>query len=349
MDSSPAGPSAIQAGSGSSPFGLIFFFILLMLGAVFFAAAETALSSVNRIRMISYADDGDKRAKRVLYILDHFDKAITTILIGTNIMQIGCATLSTLLATGLWGDGAVGISTAVTTVIMFFFAETLPKTFAVASSEKIAMMFSGVLVLLMRLFSPISFLYGKLATLAKKPFKKNIDDDVTVTEDELADIIETVAKEGAIDEDRTELMQSALQFQNITVSEALTPWSKVLTVRTDMPSKQIAEIIGSCSHSRLPVLNADNEVVGVLQIRKYLKTYIQRSGKLPLYRVMDKPQLVQADTPIDELLETLSLNKTHIAIVCDKDKEPTGIITVEDILEELVGEIYDEDDEGVEA
>ncbi len=341
MDSSP---------SPSSPVALILFFVILMLGAVFFAASETALSSVNRIRMLSYSDDGDKRAKRVIYILDHFDKALTTILVGTNIMHIGCATLATLFATGIWAnESAVGVSTAVTTVVLFFFAEMIPKTFAASSSEKVALTISGPLVVLMRILTPVCFLYSKLANLAKKPFKKQLEDDITVTEDELHDIIETATREGAIDEEKTELMQSALDFQNTSVSEALTPWDRVLCVRTDMPSKQIAEIIEGCAHSRLPVLDEDGEVVGMIQIRKYLKAYIQREGKLPLYRVMDKPLFVHEQMPIDELLESLSQNKTHVAIVRDNGKKPLGIITVEDILEELVGEIYDEDDEGVSA
>lgn len=348
MDSSPDPGSPIIPDSGS-PITLVLFFVILMLGAVFFAAAETALSSVNRIRMMSYADDGNKRAKRVLYILDHFDKAITTILIGTNIMHIGCATLATLLVTGLWGDGAVGISTAVTTVALFFFAEMIPKTFAAESSQRVSLGVSGALVLLMRVLSPVCFLYTKLAELAKKPFKKNMEEDITVREDELHDIIETANSEGAIDEKKTELMQSALEFQNTTVLEVLTPWDKVLTVRTDMPSGEVVRIIEDCAHSRLPVLDTDGDIVGVIQIRKYLKAYIEREGKLPLYRVMDKPQFVRADMPIDELLEKLSQSKTHVAIVRDNQKNVLGIITVEDILEELVGEIYDEDDEGANA
>ncbi|MDO4564475.1 MAG: hemolysin family protein [Clostridia bacterium] len=340
MDSSPASP-------GSSPLGLLFFYILLLCGAAYFAAVEASFSSVNRIRMMSLADDGNKRARRVLYILDHFDKAITTILIGTNIMQIGCASLATLIAVRM--SLPVAVATVVTTVLVFFAAEMIPKTFAVASSERVTMFFSRSLQLLMKVLTPISYPYEKLAAFAKKPFKKKLQtEELTVTEDELHDIIETVAKEGTLDEDRTELMQSALDFQKTTVSEAFTPWDRVVFVKTSMPSAEIKEIISSGNHSRLPVLNDRGDVVGVLQIRKYLKAYIERDGHLPLYRVMDPPEFVSAELPIDELLQTLSAHKTHIAIVRDEKHEPVGIITVEDILEELVGEIYDEDDEGGE-
>lgn len=346
MDSSPAGPNLAQ-GAGSSPWGLIIFYLILVLGAMFFAAAETALSKVNRIRMMSYNDDGDKRAKRVLYILDNFDNALTTILVCINLFHVGCASVATLFVTGAWGDGAVGASTAVTTVLLFFFAEVLPKSYAATNSDKISLRISGVMVLLMRVLTPIAFVYRKLGQLMLKPFKKSMDDEVTVTEDEFHDIMETVAKEGSLDEDRTELMQSALDFSYTTASAVLTPWDKVLYVKTDMPSDQIVDIIRHCTHSRLPVLDADGRVVGILQIRKYLKEYIKRDGKLPIYRVMDKPHFISDEAPIDNLLESLSQNKTHIAIVRDSKHKPLGIVTVEDILEELVGEIYDEDDEGV--
>ncbi|MDO4543879.1 MAG: hemolysin family protein [Clostridia bacterium] len=328
-----------------SPIGLIVFYLLLMLGAVYFAASETALSSVSRIRMMSYADDGNKRARRVLYILDNFDKAITTILIGTNIMQIGCATLATLIAVRM-GVG-VGIATAVTTVLIFFAAEMVPKSFAARASEKAALTLSGSLLIIMKILTPLSFPYRKLAEVIRKPFDKKLQiEDKTVTEDELHDIIKTAGEEGAIDEEKTELVQSALRFGNKTVAEALTPWDRVLCVRTDMPSSQIKDMIENGNHSRLPVLNPDGEVVGVVQIRKYLKAYIERGGRLPLYRVMDAPLFIDGSLLIDDLLNTLSAHKTHIAIVRDENKNPLGIITVEDILEELVGEIYDEDDEG---
>ena len=147
-----------------------------------------------------------------------------------------------------------------------------------------------------------------------------------------------------MDEDTAELVQSALEFTETPVRDVFTPWDQVTVLRRDMSPKTIVSLIEGTNHSRLPVVDRDGNVVGMLQIRKYLKSYIQRQGHVSLSRVMDKPTFVTAGAPIDELLNTLSSQRVHIAIVRGNHDTPLGIITVEDILEELVGEIYDEDD-----
>ncbi len=332
-----------------SPIGYILLIVFFILGGAYFAASETSLASVNRIRMMSNAGSGDRRAKRVLYILDHFDKAITTILIGTNIMHIGCASVATLMATKLWGVSSVGATTIVVTLIVFFFAEMLPKRFSKAANEVIAPLIAGSLVFLMRVLSPVSFVFTRLSALISGPFKKAVPEEPTVTEDELYDMIETFAQEGAADEEKTELVQSALEFSDTTVRDVLTPWKSVLTVDASMDAEAILACIRDNSHSRLPVVDEYGNVTGLLHIRKYLKAYMRNAGNVALADVTDRALTVGPDVQIDDLLPVLSANKTQIAVVTGEAGAPLGIITVEDILEELVGEIYDEDDVGETA
>ena len=257
-------------------------------------------------------------------------------------MHIGCASIATLMATKLWGEGAVDATTVVITVVVFFVSEMIPKRFAKACNERFALMVSGSLILLMKFFTPVSFIFSKLSAWVSKPFKK-AKEEPTVTEDELYDIMETVAAEGALDEDTTELVQSALQFSDTFVREVLTPWEKVVFLPVNAPHAEILSVIRDNAHSRLPVVDEEGHPIGVLLIRKYLKAHMR--GETPeLSIIMESVHFVDADMPIDDLFPVMSQNKTHLSIVRDAEWKTLGIITMEDILEELVGEIYDEDD-----
>ena len=337
----------IEAGDYRSIIGLIVFFIALLLGGAYFAGAETSLASVNRIRIMSRADNGSKRAKRVLYILDHFDAALTTILIGNNIMHIGSASLSALVAARLeWGSFGTTMTPLLTTLLVFLFAEMIPKTIAKACNESFALFVAPSLRLLMRIFYPLNILFTSMTNGLKKLFRVKEEEEPTVSEEELHDIIETLDEEDDIDEETADLMQSALDFTETPVGEIFVPLKDVETVSLGMHPKEVVQIIEKTNHSRLPVKNREGEICGVVQIRKYLKEYLKRQGHVSLARVMDKPYYVTVGTPIDEQLAGMSKAKTHIAIVKDNDGTVRGILTVEDILEELVGEIYDEDDVG---
>ncbi len=296
---------------------------------------------------MSNADNGSKQAKRVLYLLDHFDEALSAILIGNNIMHIGSATLATILATRMrWGDFGVSMASLVTTLLVFFLSEMIPKTIAKACNERFAMVIAPSLRIIMKILHPVSIGFTALTAFIMKLFQFKEVEEPTVSEEELHDIIDTLDEEGDIDRDTTELIQSALDFTETPVSEVYTPWDQVTFLRSNMKPKEIVSIIGKTNHSRLPVLNKDNKVIGIVQIRKYLKAFLQFHDRVQLQRVMDKPFFVQLGTPIDDQLAGMSASKTHIAIVRNEKKEEVGILTVEDILEELVGEIYDEDDTG---
>jgi len=303
-----------------SPWRLLIPIVILLVLSGYFSAAEMALSSVNRIRMMSRAENGDRRAARIVALLEDFDKTLISLLIGNNIVNIGAAALATLMATRLWGLDSVAYATIVMTVVIFLFSENLPKAYAKACSERLALALSGSILLLTKLFGPLAFLFGGMSRLLSKPFKKK--DEPTVTEDELHVIIETIAQEGALDEEKTELVQSALEFSERTARDILMPWGDVLTVSLDMSSEEILSRIRSCAHSRLPVTGAGGEVLGVLHIRKYLKAYL--SGNAVLSDVMDDAHYIRSDIPIDDLLPVMSAGKTHMSVVLSAEGETAG-------------------------
>lgn len=327
-----------------SPAGYLLLIVFLLIGGGYFAGTEIAFASVNKIRMMSYADAGNRKAQKVLSVLDDFDRALTTLLIGNNIMHIGCASVSTLLATRIWGNGAVAAATFAMTVVVFFLAEMIPKAYAKACSERFAMSVAGSILFLMRLFSPISFLFTKLSDAVKKPFHIRETDEPTVSEEELSDMIDTFGEENEQDDDTSELMLSALQFTKRTVKDILTKPEDLVTISRDMTVSEISEIIQNSVFSRLPVIGTNGKICGILQIRRFLSAYVREGNRVRVSRILDRVLRVSGEVPIDEALNLMSSKKVHMAVVSDESGNDIGIVTVEDMVEELVGEIYDEQD-----
>ena len=328
--------------------GPILLFVLLVFCSAYFSGTEISLASVNRIHMMSRSSKGVRGAKRVLKILDNFDEALSVLLIGNNIVNIGCATLATVIASKIWGNSAVVLSTVVTTVAIFIFGEMLPKSFAHSCNERFAEVSSGILFPLMKLLKPFSYLFTRLSALVSLPFRKHTENQVTMTEDELCDIVENISEEDDFDEETGKLVRSALRFSNSKVSEIMVPWAEVLKISTVLKTPEILEIIKDTVHSRIPVVDRNGNIKGILQIRKFLKAFIKSNHNIILASVMDYPYFVNSESPIDEALTEMSNHRRNLAIVRGLNGEIAGIITVEDILEELVGEIYDEDDVGGE-
>ncbi len=321
--------------------------VLLLAGAVYFALAETAFSSCTRARMKAAAERGDHGAKQALAILDQFDRAITTMLIGTNICHLFFSALVTVVVTRRWGITAVAIGTIVETMIVYFAAEMLPKSIAKKFPERLAKACAGSLRVFMNLFAPISAVLTKIGEVFSK---KSGSPELSVTEDELYDIIEDMTEEGSLDEERGELISSALQFGDLTVESVLTPRMDVAALDVDAPGDEILSIIKAQNHSRLPVYEGNiDHVIGVLQIRKYIKSYL-REGRLPdLRSLLDEAFFVHQSTELSDLLPMLSRQRTNMAIVTDNFGGTLGVVTVEDIVEQIVGEIWDEDDVVEEA
>lgn len=318
--------------------------LLLIIGGGYFAATEIAFASSNKIRLKSMADSGDKRAKRVVYIQGRFDKALTTLLIGNNIMHICASTLATVLVTRTWGAWAATYSTIILTIVVFLFSEMLPKSYAKANAESFALAVSGSLYFLMKLLTPITFVFSTVSLMLSKLTTHKAGP--TVTEDELYDIIDEIEEEGTMNEERSDLIRSALDFDDITVADILTSRVDLVALDVDSTPAEAVELIKDSRHSRIPVYedNIDN-IIGVLGIRKYLKAYITQKDSTDLRELMDPPCFVHKSVVIDELLKRMQTEKLHMAIVTDDYGGVMGIVTIEDILEELVGEIWDEDDE----
>ena len=332
-----------------SPAGYLIYILILLVLAGYFAGTEIALASVNRIRMSTRAENGDRAAKRVLYVLDHFDKALTTLLIGNNVTHAGIATLATLFTYTLFDsieampDYAVTISTLIATLVVFFVGEMVPKSFAKTCNEAFAVFACGPLILLMKVLAPLSFMFSLFSNLVSRPFKKKAEDVPTVTEEELYEIIETYVEENDIDEETEELVQNAIEFSESTVKDVMTPWDKVIKIHENTPADQVVEIFKSCTHSRFPIISDANLAIGTLSMRSFLKKYL-KNPDISIRDVMVPPIYINANTPVDDLLATLSAKRTHIAYIRGR-KSVLGLITIEDILEELVGEIYDEEEQ----
>ncbi|MCR4950139.1 MAG: hemolysin family protein [Solobacterium sp.] len=326
----------------------IFTVILLVLAAMFFAMAETAFSSVSRNRLKVMAEKGRSDAVRAVYITDHFESAITTILICTNIVHIAAATVVTVNVTRTWGVSAVTVSTFITTLVVFFFGEMLPKSMARKYALRISLASAGLMRMFMFIFKPVSAFLTWIGNAVSSLTEG--DGEVTVTEDELYDIIEDMTKEGTLDEEQGDLISSALQFQEVTVESILTSRMDVTAIEVNMPQDEILAIIKNGNHSRLPVYEGTiDHIIGVLQIRKYIRTYLREGEVKDLPGLLDKPYFIHQSAKIDDLLSMMSKKKMNVAVVTDNYGGTLGIVTVEDILEELVGEIWDEDDSAVES
>lgn len=316
---------------------------LLLVCAAFFAVTETSMASASRSRIKASAERGDFRAKKTLYVLDNFDLAISTLLICTNIVHIAAASIVTLAVTKKWGVSAVSISTIITTIVVFFAGEMLPKSVAKKYSDTLALSCAPVLCFFMKLFAPLSKLLTWIGQAAAKLTPG--DSQISVTEDELYDIIEDMTEEGSLDEDQGDLISSALQFGDVTVESVLTPRVDIVAININSSHAELLSLIKSTNHSRLPVYEGSiDNIIGVLQIRKYIKAYLRLGENLDIKPMLDEVLFIHQSTNIDELLPILSKRKLNIAVVTDNYGGTLGIVTVEDILEELVGEIWDEDD-----
>ncbi len=317
---------------------------LLFIVSAYCALTETAISSVSKTKIKVRADKGNGSAKKVLYVLDNFEDAITTLLICTNIAHIAAASVATAAVTRRWGLSAVTASTFIMTLAMFLIGEMLPKSIGKKLSEKSSLACAGLLVVLMKVLRPLTAVLSGIGKLTLRIAGSK--EEVSVTEDEIYDIIEDMTEEGSIDEEQSELISSALSFGDITVTSIMTPRVDVEGIDINMSREDILNEILRQNHSRLIVYDKTiDKVVGVLQIRRFLKSYISRQVIPDIRRMTDKVFFAHQSMPIDELFDNMTKNRFNIAVVLDGFGGTLGIVTIEDILEEIVGEIWDEDDE----
>lgn len=325
-------------------FWFVLLFVLLALSA-FFSATETAYSTSNKIRLRAMAEEGNSAAKRVLKLTDNYDKFISTVLVGNNIVNIGSASIATLLfARLLPEETAAAVSTVVMTIVVLIFGETLPKSIAKAHAESIAMAFSRFVNIFAVLFSPVVFFLVRLISLTGT---SKDSEGPTVTESELKFIIESIEEEGILEENESDLVQSALDFDETTVQEIMTPRSNIVALNIEDDIDDVLDKIIREGYTRMPVCqeNIDN-VVGVINVKDVL-TRVATGKRVVLKNLVKPVTFAYVTMNISPLLTELRQNKTHLAVVVDDYGSTKGIVTMEDILEELVGEIWDEYDEVV--
>lgn len=313
--------------------------------SAYFSATETAFSSLNRIRVKNMAEKGDKRAALVLRLADGYDSLLSTILIGNNIVNIGATSLMTVLFVKMLGeDAGASMSTIVTTVVILIFGEVSPKSIAKESPEAFARISAPLLNILIKVFTPVNFLFRQWKRLLSRVFKTS--EDAGITEEELLTIVEEAEAVGGIGKEEGTLIRSAIEFNELMAVDIFTPRVDVVGIPVDAPKEEAARIFAETGYSRLPVYENDlDEILGILYQKDFHNAVLHTEKTI---REAVRPVLfVAKNKKIDDLMKELQQKKLHIAIVMDEYGGTAGIVTLEDILEELVGEIWDEHDEVV--
>lgn len=316
--------------------------IVLMILSAYFSATETAFTSLSRIKIKNMADDGDRRAAKVLELTEHFDKVLSTILIGNNIVNIANTAVATVFFVALYGSYGPTVATVVMTITVLIFGEISPKNLAKENPESFAMFSAPILSVLMKVLAPINWIFSQWKKLLFMIFKKK--GDRTITEDELITMVEEAETEGSLESDQSELIQNAIEFDDLQAEDVLTPRVEIKAIDIEMTEDQIAETFLKTGFSRLPVYEGDlDNILGVLN-QKDFHNYVYNKEK----HVSDfiKPVVFVAESMnAAALLKRMQKEKCQIAIVVDEYGGTTGLVAMEDILEELVGEIYDEHEE----
>ena len=308
----------------------------------YFSATETAFSSVNRTRLKAMAEKGDHKAELALKLAEDYDKLISTILIGNNVVNIALASIGTLFFVDLLGDRGATVSTAVITVVVLIFGEITPKSIAKDYPEKFAMFSAPLINMLIVLLTPLNFLFGLWKKLVGMIFKG--EQDAGMSQEELLLLVDEVQQDGAIDESEGELLRNAIEFGDLEARDILTHRVDLEAVPTDATKEQVAALFTESRFSRLLVYeDSIDKIVGVI----HQKDFYTGTGIVdaPLKEIMTEPLYIHQTEKVDDLLQLLRSNKSHMAIVIDEYGGTMGIVTMEDILEELVGEIWDEHDE----
>ncbi len=327
--------------------GYVIIMALLLLASAYFSATETAFTSFNKTKMKSLAEKGNKRAALAYALSENYDKLLTTILIGNNIVNISLTSIGTLLFINLLqsDSAAASVSTIVITLLVLTFGEISPKSIAKNSPEKFSMFSAPLLRVLIYIFTPLNFLFTQLTKLLAKIFKS--DDSSKISSEELLLIVDEVEQDGTLDSDESDLIKNAIEFTEQEAEDILTHRVDLEAVSIQASKAEIAKTFTSTQFSRLLVYNENiDDIVGVI----HLKDFFTENGitNQSIKSIMTKPLFIQKSEKINDLLKILQKNKSHLAVVIDEYGGTLGIVTMEDILEELVGEIWDEHDEVIE-
>lgn len=319
---------------------------LCVIMSAYFSATETAFSMANRIRLKTMAEDGNKRAKRALKLAENYDSLISAILIGNNIVNILASSLATIFFIGIFKgnqDTATTVSTVVLTVVILIFGEISPKSIAKESPEKFAMFSAPIISSIMFVFAPLTFVFRQWKKLLSHIFKS--EDDTGITEEELISIIEEAEEDGNFEKSETDLIKSAIEFNELEVGDIFTPRIDITAIKSEATYDEILEVFKSSGYSRLPVYNDDlDNITGILYYKDFFTHDVKDKG---IASILKPVIFVTKNRNVNELMKELQEKKLHLAVVTDEYGSCAGIVTLEDILEEIVGDIWDEHDDVV--
>lgn len=329
----------------SSLIGMIVAVVILVMCSAYFSATETAFTSLNTIRMKTWAENGDKRAARALAVGEDYDKLLSSILIGNNIVNITATTISTLLFTKIFVTYGATISTVVITIVVLIFGEISPKSVAKEFPERFAMFSAPILRVIIVVLTPLNFLFSMWKKLLSKIFKPSGDDGIT--EEELMGIVDQAESEGGLDAHEGDLIRASIEFNDLDVSDILTPRVDLVAVDEESTMQEVGALFVENGYSRLPIYHETiDNIIGVVHQKDFYKARVRGEDRLAM--IKSPVVYTTPNTKIFKLLRILQMNKVHMAVVVDEYGGTEGIVTLEDILEELVGEIWDEHDEVTE-
>ena len=321
--------------------GQIIAIVVLILFSSYFSATETAFTSVNKIKLKTMAADGDAKAAKVLELTEKYDKLLTTILIGNNVVNIAMTAIATVLFVGIMAEKGAAVSTVVITIVVLIFGEITPKNIAKEKPESFAKFSAPVISFLMMILTPINYVFTQWKKLVTRVFKLGGEDKIT--DDELLTMVEEAETGGGINEERSELIQNAIEFDDLTAEDVMTPRPEMVAVEVNCSKEELADIFEQTGYSRLPVYEDEiDKIMGVIN-QKDFHYHVAGTDK-SISDYVAPVVFVAATIKIFDLLKKMQKLNTHMAIVIDEYGGTSGLVTMEDIIEELVGEIYDEYD-----
>ena len=319
--------------------------VLLIACSAFFSSSETAFSTANALRIKNYADEKVKGARRAQYILDHFDKALVSLLVGNNLVNIASTTLlASLFAKFIVNPTLQNIlNTVVMTIVILIFGEILPKAYAKHNPEKLALKFSGILYVFMKIIYVVAIPFYGLQKLMLRKSKKQ--SEPTITEDDLESIVDTMEEEGVLDADNAEMLQGVLDITERTVYQIMVPRVDMVAIPADISVEELKQNFVENQYSRLPVYEEDkDDIIGILNQKDFMVSEY-KGEKFDIKKLITEPLKVPKNMKVDDLIKQMQNTKKHLAIVVDEYGGTSGLVTMEDALEEVVGEIYDEHDD----
>ena len=318
--------------------------VLCIFLSAFFSMSEMSFSSTNRVRLEHQAEEGDKKAKRALYITERFDDALSTILVGNNLVNIASSSVASVAVILLFGEQYASVATAIITVAVIVFGETVPKIIADKKATTLSRILSAPIYFLMVLLRPITFVVVKLVELLTKGLKGEATDEEEASVEELHTIIEKAEDEDVLDEDASELVSAAIDFAEIQASEVMTARVDITAIDIEDDWEKILEIVDQATYSRIPVFEGSiDHIIGVLSMNHFLKAMIG-NHQIDIRPLLMEPCYVYKTMRLPYVMQVLRTSRQHLAIVTDEYGGTAGVVSLEDVLETLVGDIWDDTD-----